>query len=150
MVLPNLEDSVSQAHVAAEYGVSRPAVATWVTRYRTEGEPGLHDRTSRSRSHPSQLNPGIIAEIESLRRDRKWSARRIHHHLLGPGYQLHLRTVGQWLHRMGTPGCVITPQTDRTCTTHPSAPEPPRAAGHMVHLGVKKLGRISGSSQMRV
>jgi len=116
-------------------------VATWVTRYRAEGEAGLHDRTSRPKSRPSQLYPKIIAEIESLRRDRKFSARRIHHHLLGLGYQLHLRTVGRWLRRLGISRLPdLTP--DGANLRRP--PQRIRAAwaGHMIHLDVKKLGKI--------
>ncbi|OFK05883.1 transposase [Kocuria sp. HMSC066H03] len=141
MVLRHLDEGAPQAHVAAEFRVPRPTVATWVTRYRAEGEAGLHDRTSRPRSRPSQLNPEIIAEIESLRRDRKWSARRIHHHLLGLGYQLHLRTVGRWLRRLGISRLRdLTPDGENLRR----APQRIRArwAGHMIHLDVKKLGRI--------
>ncbi|WP_404820599.1 hypothetical protein [Kocuria marina] len=31
------------------------------------------------------------------------SARRIHRHLLDLGHQMHLRTVGRWLARLGIP-----------------------------------------------
>ncbi|ASE10958.1 IS481-like element ISKrh2 family transposase [Kocuria rhizophila] len=141
MVLRHLDEGVPQAHVAAEFRVSRPTVATWVTRYRAEGEAGLHDRTSRPRFRPSQLNPEIIAEIESLRRDRKWSARRIHHHLLGLGYQLHLRTVGRWLRRLGISRLRdLTPDGENLRRAHQRIRA--RWAGHMLHLDVKKLGRI--------
>ncbi|WP_336637610.1 helix-turn-helix domain-containing protein, partial [Micrococcus luteus] len=38
-----LTDGIPQAHVAAEFRVSRPTVATWVARYRAQGEAGLQD-----------------------------------------------------------------------------------------------------------
>ncbi|MCV7704096.1 helix-turn-helix domain-containing protein, partial [Micrococcus luteus] len=38
MVHRHLHDGIPQAHVAAEFRVSRPTVATWVARYRAEGE----------------------------------------------------------------------------------------------------------------
>ncbi len=141
LVLRHLDDGVPQAHVAAELRVFRPTVATWVARYRVEGEARLRDRASRPQSQPYQIPAEILERIESLRRNRKWSARRIQHHLLELGYQLHLRTVGRWLHRLG-----ISRLRDLT----PSGEDlrhPPRRiragwAGHMIHLDVKKLGRI--------
>ncbi|KHE74202.1 transposase [Kocuria marina] len=141
MVHRHLRDGVAQAHVAAEFRVSRPTVATWVARYRAEGEAGLHDRSSRPGSYPSQISSDLIAEIDSLRRQKKWSARRIHHHLQGLGYQLHLRTVGRWLHRLGISRLRdLTPDGENLRR----APQRIRAgwAGHMIHLDVKKLGRI--------
>ncbi|WP_343884060.1 helix-turn-helix domain-containing protein, partial [Kocuria palustris] len=38
MVLRHLDDGIPKAHVAAEFRVSRPTVATWVTRYLQHGE----------------------------------------------------------------------------------------------------------------
>ncbi|MCV7479803.1 helix-turn-helix domain-containing protein, partial [Micrococcus luteus] len=38
MVQRHLHDGIPQAHVAAEFRVSRPTVATWVARYRAQGE----------------------------------------------------------------------------------------------------------------
>ncbi len=40
------------AHVAAEMGISRPTAHKWLHRWRTEGEAGLHDRSSRPRTTP--------------------------------------------------------------------------------------------------
>jgi transposase len=101
MVLRHLDDGLPQAHVAAELRVPRPTVATWVARYLEASEAGLVDRPS-TRQHNPQCTPAAVVElIESLRRDRKWSARRIHRHLLGLGHRLHLRTVGRWLARRG-------------------------------------------------
>ncbi|VWX45787.1 integrase core domain-containing protein [Micrococcus sp. 116] len=53
MVHRHLHDGIPQAHVAAEFRVSRPTVATWVARYRAEGEAGLLDRPSRPRRSPA-------------------------------------------------------------------------------------------------
>ncbi|QMS56836.1 hypothetical protein CIB50_0001555 [Kocuria varians] len=86
MVLRHIEDGIPKAHVAAEFRVSRPTVATWVARYLAAGETGLVDRPSIPR-RSQQRTPAVVVElIESLRRERKWSARRIHHHLLGLGH----------------------------------------------------------------
>ena len=149
MVLRHLDDGVPQVHVAAEFRVSRPTVATWVARYRAEGAAGVHDRTSRPRTQPAQLPAEVIRLIESLRRDRKWSARRIHRHLLDLGHEMHLRTVGRWLARLGISRLRdLTP--DGNDLRRP--PRRIRAAwpGHMVHLDVKKIGKIPDGGGWRV
>ncbi|MCV7591526.1 leucine zipper domain-containing protein, partial [Micrococcus luteus] len=96
MVHRHLHDGIPQAHVAAEFRVSRPTVATWVARYRAQGEAGLQDLPSRPRRSPAQLDPEVVAQIQTLRRREKWSARRIHHHLVSEGHRVCLRTVGRW------------------------------------------------------
>lgn len=39
MVTRHLSDGIPKAHVASEFRVSRPTVATWVHRYRAEWRP---------------------------------------------------------------------------------------------------------------
>ena len=141
MVRRHLEDGIPKAHVAAEFRVSRPTVATWVARYLAAGEAGLADRPSVPRHSPQRTPAAVVELIESLRRDRKWSARRIHRHLLDLGHELHLRTVGRWLARLGISRLRdLTPAGDDLRRP----PQRIRAAwpGHMVHLDVKKVGRI--------
>ena len=101
MVLRHLHDGVPKAHVAAEFRVSRPTVTTWVARYLADGEAGLIDRSCRPHNSRTRTPAPVVDLIESLRRERKWSARRIHRHLLDLGHQMHLRTVGRWLARLG-------------------------------------------------
>jgi transposase InsO family protein len=149
MVLRHLEDGIPKAHVAAEFRVSRPTVATWVARYLAAGEAGLTDRPSTPR-HSSTRTPATVVElIERLRRKHKWSARRIHRHLIDRAVAISLRTVGRWLHRLG-----ISRLRDLTPTGENSrrAPGRIRAAwpGHMVHLDVKKVGRIPDGGGWRV
>ena len=141
MVHRHLHDGIPQAHVAAEFRVSRPTVATWVARYRAEGEAGLQDRSSRPHHCPAQLDTAILAEIEALRREQKWSARRIHHHLVSEGHQLCLRTVGRWLHRLGISRLPDLAPTGEDLRQRPQKITA-RGPGHMVHLDVKKIGRI--------
>lgn len=43
------------AHVAAEMGISRVTAHKWMRRWRAEGEPGLHDRSSRPLDDHSRL-----------------------------------------------------------------------------------------------
>ena len=128
------------AHVAAEAGVSRQCLSKWVGRYRRHGEPGLVDHSSAPVRRPTELAPGLVAEIERLRRVRKWSARLISIELQDQGHRVSTATVSRWLVRLGLnrrrwldvdgeplrqPGKIVA-----------------RYRGHMVHLDVKKVGRI--------
>ena len=85
MVQRHLNGGIPQAHVAAEFRVARPMVATWVARYRAEGEAGLLDRPSRPRRSPAQLDPEVVAQIQTLRQQ---PAQRIT--ARGPGHMVHL------------------------------------------------------------
>jgi transposase len=85
------------AHIAAEAGVSRQCLSKWVQRYRHEGEVGLIDRASTPRRTPTTLHPDLVAEIEHLRRTRKWSARLIAVELSDRGHPVSTATVGRWL-----------------------------------------------------
>jgi transposase InsO family protein len=79
-------DGASPTEVAAEAGVSRQSVHSWVVRYREAGLAGLADRSSRPRSSPSQAAASVEARVCELRRAHpKWGALRIVHELMrGP------------------------------------------------------------------
>ena len=55
-------------HVAASFEVSRRTVSKWLRRWRTQGEAGLQDRSSRPLRSPHRLTPDRVAQIERLRR----------------------------------------------------------------------------------
>jgi transposase len=128
------------AHVAAEAGISRQCLSKWVRRYRTDGEAGLVDRRSRPHVSPTQLPDQVVARIEAMRRDRKWSARLIAVELRDTGVQVSTATVGRWLVRLGLND---RRHLDPTGASN-RAPQPITAdrPGHMVHIDVKKVGRI--------
>ena len=50
LMVRRVEAGMPQACAAAQMGVSRGAVAKWCRRWRSEGEAGLVDRSSRPRS----------------------------------------------------------------------------------------------------
>ncbi len=141
MVLRHLDNGIPKVHVDAEFRVSRPTAATSVARYLADGEGGLVERAGVLHTRRTRTPASIVELIESRRRERKWSARRIHHHLLELGHELHLRTVGRWLTRLEILRL-------RDLTSDGDDPRRPprriRAAcpGHMVHLDVKKVRRI--------
>ncbi len=72
--------------VAAEVGVSRQSLHSWVGRYRESGLAGLADRSRRPRVSPGQASPGLEARVCELRRAHsRWGAQRILHELMrGP------------------------------------------------------------------
>jgi hypothetical protein len=74
------------SEVAAEVGVSRQSVHSWVVRYGAAGLAGLADRSSRPRSSPNQASSEVEARVCELRRDHpRWGAQRILHELMrGP------------------------------------------------------------------
>lgn len=89
------------AHVAAEMGISRQCASKWVNRYRRHGETGLLDRPSVPHHQPIPTPAVVVTRIEQLRRQRKWSARRIATELAADGTTISVRTVGRHLLHLG-------------------------------------------------
>lgn len=122
--------SASEAAKAA--GVSRATCYKWVRRFKAEGEDGLMDRSSRPRVCPGALGPRAERQILRARRRLK----RGPHHLaavLGRPRS----TVYRVLRRHGRNRL---DHTDRP-TGVPIRYEKDRP-GELVHVDVKKLGRI--------
>ena len=118
------------AVVARGFALSARTVWKWVGRYRAEGEAGLADRSSRPRRIARQLPRARRRQILRARRQR-WSSLRIAQH-----FQLPLSTVVTVQRRLGA---------NRLSRLEPPRPvvryEHPRP-GDLVHVDVKKLGRI--------
>jgi transposase InsO family protein len=135
-----LDDERPVAHVAKEMGVSRQCGHKWVARYRAEGEAGLQDRTSRPLSSPTRTP----VEVE----DRVLAARREHRlgpDQLSPEVGVPARTITRILRRHHEPrlsecdpltGEVI--RASKTTAVRYERDEP----GDLVHMDVKKIGRI--------
>ena len=120
--------------------MSRQCLSKWVNRYRACGEAGLADRSCAPRSCPTQTPPQVVELIEGWRRQHKWSARQIAVELAAHGHQVSVATVGRWLVRLGInrrrdldPGGANNRRPGKITARYP---------GHMVHLDVKKVGRI--------
>ena len=56
------------AHVAAAMGISRRCAHRWLSRYDTEGEAGLHDRTSRPHTSPNRTPSSVEEQVLAARR----------------------------------------------------------------------------------
>ncbi|MGY1787797.1 helix-turn-helix domain-containing protein, partial [Geodermatophilus sp. SYSU D00698] len=121
------------AHVAAEMGISRTTAYKWLARYRTEGIPGLLDRSCRPYSSPGRTAPDVEAAVLALRRDRRLGPVRIAA-LLG----LAASTVHRILtrHRMPRLAWLDRPSGEPVRRYERARP------GELVHVDVKKLGAI--------
>ena len=136
------------AHVAAEMGISRACASKWVNRWRRHGELGLCDRSSIPHASPNATPVWVIEKIETWRRDKKWSALRITDELADLGYRINRRTVTRHLTRLGLgQRRFLDPCGDNNRTPGKITA---RWAGHMVHLDVKKVGRIPDGGGWRV
>jgi len=123
--------SVREAAAAVE--VSERTCQKWVTRYRAEGRDGLLDRSSAPHSIPHRTGGDRVEAIVALRRLRMTGAEIAF--CLG----MSLSTVSAVLLRIGL---------GKLSRLEP--PEPPnryerRHPGELIHVDVKKLGRIRGA-----
>jgi transposase InsO family protein len=129
-----------QAHVAKEMGVSRKTVVHWVGRFETEGESGLRDRSSRPFSSPTRTSPQLEQQVVQLRRQTRRGQDWI-----GPELGVPARTVSRILRRQQLPylrDCdPLTGQIIRASKTTAVRYERDRP-GELVHMDVKKIGRI--------
>ena len=121
------------AHVAAEMGISAATAWKWWRRWRHEGDAGLLDRSSRPHRSPTQTPRRTERRIEQLRRSKKLGPARIGGIVGMHGSTVHRVLVRQGLNQLWAfdrpTGRVIR----RIETNRP---------GELVHIDVKKLGRI--------
>jgi transposase InsO family protein len=121
---------VSDAAAAA--GLSERQAFRWLARHRAGGELALQDRSSAPARCPHRTDAKTITSIEQLRRQR----------LTGPAIARQLgmprSTVGGILRRLGLgqlSALQVKPEIVRYQRDKP---------GEMIHLDMKKLGRIDG------
>lgn len=116
---------------AAEFKLSRQSAAKWVGRFRAQGAAGLADRSSRPHHSPRRCVPELVEHVARLRRER-WTGVRI-----AQATGLSRATVSRILRRL---------KLNRIGMLDPAPPvvryEHP-APGDMLHLDIKKLGRIA-------
>lgn len=135
------------ARVAEQLGVSRATVHKWLGRYRAEGPTGLLDRSSRPRSSPCRTPAEIEQQILQLR--------ALTHR--GPVFlagQLGLvaSTVGRVLRRHQVPALsAIDAVTGALVRRRHSSIRYERATpGELLHIDVKKLGRVPDGGGWRL
>lgn len=127
-----LEQGWSVAAASQAAGVSERTGFKWLARFKAEGLAGLADRSSRPKRCPGALTAQEQGQLEAMRRQR-WPLWRIAAQA-GRG----IGTVSRCMQRLGL--------------SRLKALEPPvpviryerAAAGELLHLDTKKLGRIDG------
>lgn len=120
------------ARVADAAGVSRATVHKWVRRYREEGPAGLADRSSAPHRRPHALAPTEIRRIIAARRSTGWGP-----HRLGPTLGHPRSTVYGVLRRHHVPRLRDLDRPTRIPIRYERA-----RPGELIHVDVKKLGRI--------
>lgn len=133
-----LERGVSAKAAATSFAVSERTVRKWLVRFQREGMAGLQDRSSRPHHSPQRTAAPIEQEVERLRRERLTCIQ------IAQQTQLSTATVQRILARRGL---------NRLSRLQPA--EPVRRYEHsepgaMLHLDVKKLGRIVDGPGHRV
>jgi transposase InsO family protein len=133
---------------AERFGVSQTTAKRWADRFRALGEAGMGGRSSRPHRSPRRTPTRIERRILGLRVSRRWGPARIAYRL-----RLAVCTVWRVLRRYGAPPLRFTdPATGTRIRT--SRPVPVRyeraAPGELVHVDVKKLGRIPDGGGHRV
>jgi transposase InsO family protein len=118
-------------------GVSVRCARKWVSRYRAEGESGLHDRSSRPRRVANRTRQERIEVIVALRRLRFTAAE------IAETLGMAVSTVSGILTRLGLG------RLGRLGLEQPVRYERSRP-GELVHIDVKQLGRIEGGAGKRV
>lgn len=136
------------SHVAAEMGISRATASKWVNRYRRHGELGLLDRSSAPVNQPAATLGGFVDKIEAMRREGKWSASRIAFELNQAGAPVSRRTVTRLLAQLGLNRRKFIDPNDET--NRQSQPITAKHPGQMIHVDVKKVGRIPEGGGWRV
>jgi transposase InsO family protein len=127
-----IEKRWPKAHAAALMGVSRHTVRKWVDRFQTEGLEGLRDRSSAPLRTPHALDELAIETILALRSDLAVGPHRLAHQL-----KMAQSTIYGVLKRHGVSNLRRLDRTTREIIRY----ERP-APGDLLHIDVKKLGRI--------
>ena len=130
MVRRILEEGWRPAEAADAAGVSERTAYKWLERHRS-GQ-GFEDRSSAPRSRPRRLSEVRVAQIEQLRRERLTGPRIAR--MLGMARS----TIGLVLRRMGLG------RLDALDPKPPVIRYERKLPGEMIHLDIKKLGRING------
>jgi transposase InsO family protein len=135
------------AHVAEQLGVSRATVHKWLRRFAEAGEAGLADRSSRPVRMPARTPRRVEQQVLAARRRRKRGAV-----VLAAELGLNPSTVGRILTRHGVPPlAAIDPITGERIrgSRRSGIRYEHRAPGDLIHVDVKKLGRIPAGGGWR-
>jgi transposase InsO family protein/transposase-like protein len=137
MVAMVVEESWSMTAAAERFGVADKTCRKWCRRFLAEGESGLLDRSSAPKHCPHQTPAARVEAIAALRRLRFTGPE------IAETLNMALSTVSQILQRlgMGKLGRLGLEPAQRYEWQRP---------GELIHIDIKKLGRISGGAGKKV
>jgi transposase InsO family protein len=130
LLVDRIEGGWSLMEAAEAAGISDRTARRWLARWRAEGPAGLLDRPSTPRRIPHKTPPDRVREIVRLRRSR-WTGARI-----AVALGMALSTVSAVLRRVGLG------KLSRLEPPEPANRYERRRPGELIHIDVKKLGRI--------
>ena len=148
ILVQRIQSGRAVAHVAAEMGISRTTAWRWWRRFQAQGPAGLVDRSSVARSHPQRTGPCVETRVRIMRHLTRRGPVFIANKL-----SMHASTVGRVLRRYQTPllreldpvtGTVIR-ATRRSAQRYEHD-----YPGSLIHVDVKKLGRIPDGGGWRL
>jgi transposase InsO family protein len=121
------------AHAAESMGISRDRAYVWWHRYQEEGLAGLEDRSCRPKRCPNKTKASVERRIVRLRRDKGLGPARIAGIVKRPPSTVHRVLTRHGLNRLDHLDRATRVPIRRIEMTRP---------GELVHVDVKKLGRI--------
>jgi transposase-like protein len=136
-----VEQGWSLRRAAERFQVAQSTATRWAGRYREQGPAGMADRSSRPHHCPNQTPMRTERRIIKVRVVRRWGPARIGYL---PG--LHPSTVHRVLTRYGM---AKLRWLDRPTGRVIRRTEPGRC-GELVHVDVKKLGKIPAGGGWRM
>lgn len=133
LLCQRIESGWPVAHAASAMGISRDRAYVWWHRYQEEGPGGLEDRSSRPHRCPRQTRPSVERRILTLRQNKGLGPARIAGIVGRPASTVHRVLVRHQLNRLD--------HLDRATRVPIRRIEMSRP-GELVHIDIKKLGRI--------
>ncbi len=140
LIVQRFQAGWPQAHIAAAMGVSRKCVRTWLDRFAAAGEGGLADRSSRPigcrREQGPRSSPRSWRCVTVSAGEPEW---------IGAELGVPTRTVSRVLARHRVPRlAMLDPMTGEVirASKHTALRYERPRPGDLVHMDVKKLGRI--------
>ena len=128
-----VDDGWPLRRAAERFQVSHTTAARWAGRYHRHGQAGMEDRSSRPRPQPRRTSAAVEDQVVRLRREHRIGPLRLAarcgiaastaHRIL------HGTACPHWQRRTGPPA-------------NPSAATNEHQPGDLLHIDVKKLGRI--------
>ena len=141
MVACVLDHGWSIEATADRFQIDPKTVRKWRNRFLAEGLEGLLDRSSRPVRSPGRTPDGIRQDVITMRRNRRWGAHHIAHHVgLAPSTVQRILTQA---------GLGRLDRGDRATSTPPVRRYQRDRPGELVHVDVKKLAGIPNGGGWR-